>query len=71
MASKKPAKPIAGQNRTAPVLDPAVYGSLIKFYGMKTAKCVCGTCAKEIVKGMVREKGGAFYCSSVCAKNSK
>jgi len=71
MPGKKPAKPIAGQNRTAPVLDPAVYGSLVKFYGSKNAKCKCGTCAREVVSGMVREKGGAFYCSAVCAKNSK
>jgi ferredoxin len=70
MANKKPAKPIAGQSRTATVLDPAIYGSLIKIYGSKDARCQCGSCAREIVKGMVREKGGAFYCSTVCAKNS-
>ena len=70
MASKKPAKPIAGQNRTAPVLDPTIYGSLVMFYGMKQSPCTCGSCARKIVKGMVREKAGAFYCSTVCAKNS-
>lgn len=70
MAGKKPAKPIAGQSKSTAVLDPATYGSLIKFHGSKNAKCSCGTCAKEIVSGMVREKGGAFYCSTVCAKNS-
>lgn len=70
MASKKPAKPIAGQNRTAPTLDPATYGSLIKLYGSKNSKSKCGTCAKEIVSGMVREKNSVFYCSIVCVKAS-
>lgn len=71
MAGKKnkPAKPIAGQAK-APVLDVAVYGTLVKFYGFKGSPCVCGVCAREIVRGMVREKAGAFYCSTVCAKNS-
>lgn len=70
MASKKPAKPMANQVVKQVVLDPAIYGSLIKIYGSKDARCQCGSCAREIVKGMVREKGGAFYCSTVCAKNS-
>lgn len=69
MAGKKPAKAMAGQTKQV-TLDPAVYGSLIKFYGSKEAKCKCGSCAREIVRGMVREKGGAFYCSTVCAKKS-
>jgi len=70
MAGKKPAKPMANQVVKQVVLDPAIYGSLIKIYGSKDARCQCGSCAREIVKGMVREKGGAFYCSTVCAKNS-
>jgi hypothetical protein len=69
MAGKKPAKPMAGQTKQI-ALDPAVYGSLIKFHGSKDARCKCGSCAREIVRGMVREKGGAFYCSTVCAKKS-
>ena len=70
MAGKKPAKPMANQAVKQAVLDPAIYGSLIKIYGSKDTRCQCGSCAREIVKGMVREKGGAFYCSTACAKNS-
>jgi len=70
MAGKKPAKPMSNQAVKQVVLDPAIYGSLIKLYGSKDARCECGSCSREIVKGMVREKGGAFYCSTVCAKNS-
>ena len=70
MAGKKPAKPMAGQNRAAVVLDPAIYGSLVKLYGSKNSKSECGTCAKEIVSGMIREKNNIFYCSIVCVKTS-
>lgn len=68
MASKKPAKPQAGQNRTAPVLDPAIYGVQVKYAGMKSAPMVCSQCKKTTVTGMVRIKGDNMYCSPLCAK---
>jgi hypothetical protein len=70
MAGKKPAKPMSNQAVKQVVLDPAIYGSLIKLYGSKDALCKCGTCAKKIVSGMVREKNNIFYCSIVCVKTS-
>ena len=68
MAGKKPAKPIAGQNRTV-VQDPAIYGSIIKFVGMKSSPCVCSQCGRETIRGIVRIKTDIFFCSATCAKN--
>lgn len=66
MAGKKPAKPMAGQSKQ-PVLDPAIYGSLIKFYGFSGTGCKCASCGNVTIRGMVRQKGDNFYCSLVCA----
>jgi hypothetical protein len=66
MASKKPAKPMAGQSKQV-MQDPATHGSLILFYGSKDAACVCGKCGKRTVRGMVRMKAEKFYCSATCA----
>lgn len=66
MAGKKPAKPMAGQAKQA-VLDPAIYGTQIKYYGMKGASAKCPSCGKETIKGMVRLKNDLFYCSLACA----
>jgi hypothetical protein len=66
MASKKPAKPMAGQSKQT-TQDPTVYGSLIKIYGFKGAGCICNNCGKNTIHGMVRQKNDNFYCSAVCA----
>lgn len=69
MASKKPAKPIAGQAKQ-PVQDPAIYGSLLMFSGSKNAACSCAKCGKLTVRGMVRVKNDNYYCSIRCTLNS-
>jgi hypothetical protein len=66
MAPKKPAKPIAGQTKQA-VKDPAIYGQLTMFWGMRIAPCMCEGCAKRIVRGMIRVKQEKSYCSEKCA----
>lgn len=67
MAGKKPAKPMAGQNKKAD-LDPSIYGQLIKFVGSKDAQCSCTKCGRSVVRGMVRILGDNFYCSITCMK---
>lgn len=69
MSKKKPAKPIAGQSKL-PVLDPAVYGVTLKFFGSKNSACACNKCGKLTVRGMVRIKNDNYYCSMRCASNS-
>jgi hypothetical protein len=69
MAGKKPAKPMAGQAKQI-VQDPAVYGSMVKFMGTKTATSVCARCGKVTVNGMIRVKEDKSYCSGGCAKAS-
>lgn len=66
MAGKKPAKAMAGQTKQV-VLDPAVYGSQIKYMGSKNSPCTCPSCGKKTIRGMVRQKGEDFFCSLVCA----
>lgn len=70
MASKKPAKPIAGQTKQ-PVKDPAVYGQLVLFYGMKSAPSFCAQCGRKTVRGMIRIKADKHYCSEACAVSNK
>lgn len=65
MAGKKPAKPMAGQGKQE-VLDPAVYGTQIKYLGDKSSPCTCPTCGRSTIRGMVRMKGQEFYCSVRC-----
>lgn len=69
MASKKPAKPIAGQSRQQ-IQDPAVYGVMMMYIGSKEAPCKCAKCGKQTVKGMVRHKNDEFFCSVTCVKSS-
>jgi hypothetical protein len=69
MAGKKPAKPMAGQAKQA-VQDPAIYGSMVKFMGTKSATSVCLKCGRVTVSGMIRVKEGKSYCSAGCAKAS-
>lgn len=65
MAGKKPAKPMAGQNKQQ-VLDPAIYGQTVKFIGTKDSQCVCTKCGRKVVRGMVRLLGDSYYCSITC-----
>lgn len=69
MASKRPAKPIANQTKQA-VKDPAVYGSSMMYIGSKNARNKCPKCGTHTVRGMVRYKENAFFCSETCAKSS-
>jgi hypothetical protein len=69
MAGKKPAKPMAGQSKQV-VQDPAIYGAPLMFIGGKSASCACNKCGKLTVRGMVRVKNDAYYCSAGCASRS-
>jgi len=66
MATKKPAKPIAGQVKQA-VKDPAIYGQQTMYWGIKSAPSFCPTCERKTVRGMVRVKQEKIYCSENCA----
>lgn len=67
MAGKKPAKPMAGQSKTAK-LDPAIYGNLVRFVGTKDAGSECVECGRKTIRGMIRLKdAGQEFCSSGCA----
>lgn len=68
MAGKKPAKPMAGQSKQT-VLDPAIYGQLVKYVGSKSTPCSCKSCGNKTIRGMVRLKGENFFCSETCAKS--
>jgi len=67
MAGKKPAKPMAGQSKTV-VLDPKIYGTLVRFVGSKNAVSECSECSRVTVRGMIRLKeSGKHFCSVRCA----
>jgi len=68
--SKKPAKPMAGQSRTQ-TLDPNVYGTQVKYMGMKGCPSVCAKCGKNTLRGMVRVLGEKAYCSITCVTSDK
>lgn len=64
MASKKPAKPIAGQNRDTGKVLP---GKAIKYFGSsKASPFVCPTCSRELIKGVIYEDGSLMYCTRNC-----
>ena len=67
MATKKPAKPIAGQARSAPSLDPAIYGTQVRYLGLAGKHSTCETCGKVTKSGMLRMKEDKFYCTVKCA----
>jgi hypothetical protein len=69
MAGKKPAKAMAGTTKQA-VLDPAIYGISIKYYGTKNSPMICPSCKKSSVRGMVRLRGEEMLCSLRCAEQS-
>jgi|DEB19_MinimDraft_3_1074340.scaffolds.fasta_scaffold318034_2 hypothetical protein len=69
MAGKKPAKPMAGQSKQV-VLDPAIYGIAVKFFGTKSSPMVCVCCGRNSVRGMIRVRGDEYLCSLRCAEQS-
>jgi hypothetical protein len=69
MASKKPAKPMAGQSKQI-ALDPAIYGTAIKYMGDKNSPFSCSNCHRSIVRGMIRLRGEEYICSLTCAEQS-
>jgi hypothetical protein len=69
MASKKPAKPMAGQSKQV-TLDPAIYGTTIKYMGDKNSPVSCSHCRRSIVRGMIRLRGQEYICSLTCAEQS-
>ena len=69
MAGKKPAKVMAGTTKQL-VLDPAIYGISVKYYGTKNSPMVCPSCNKPSVRGMVRVRGEEMLCSLRCAEQS-
>ena len=69
MAGKKPAKPIAGQNRDK---GPQLPGKAVKFFGAaNTAPFVCPTCSRELTKGIVYEDNSKMYCKRGCIPSVK
>jgi hypothetical protein len=66
MAGKKPAKAMASQAKQQ-ILDPAIYGVQIKYYGDNSSPARCKVCGKSVVRGMMRLKSEEFYCSIGCA----
>lgn len=69
MAGKKPAKAMAGKGQVH-AQDPAIYGSPLRYVGMKGMSATCGKCGKQTTRGMVRSKGDSLYCSALCASLS-
>ena len=69
MAGKKPAKAMAGQTKQV-VLDPAIYGISVKYFGTKNSPMVCLNCNKISVRGMIRVRGEEMLCSLRCAEQS-
>lgn len=64
MASKKPAKPIAGQSRDKGKELP---GKAVLFYGMHGAEPFrCPTCSRAFVKGIFYEENNVGYCKRGC-----
>lgn len=64
MASKKPAKPIAGQSRDESKFLP---GKAIKYMGAKGREpFVCPTCNRSLTKGIIYEVGANMFCKRTC-----
>jgi hypothetical protein len=68
MSGKKPAKPQSGGRTNVPQ-DPAVYGSVVRYVGIKGSACKCHKCGKETARGIVRMKADLLFCSASCAKS--
>lgn len=69
MASKKPARAMSGQTKQT-ILDPAIYGIVVKYIGDKNSPTKCFNCNRSIVRGMIRVRGEEYICSLTCAEQS-
>lgn len=67
---KKSAKTVAGQVKTTPKLDPAMYGTQVRYLGLAGAAAVCATCGKRTKSGMLRMKENKFYCTVKCVEKT-
>lgn len=64
MASKKPAKPMAGQGNND---TKKLAGKAVLYFGSKDAeKFVCPTCNRSLVKGIIYEEGNSAFCTRTC-----
>jgi hypothetical protein len=70
MATKKRNIQPPTQTPKQVVLDPVMYGTLIKYVGAAGAYSECDNCGKKTVRGMVRMKGDLMYCSITCIEKT-
>ena len=64
MAGKKPAKPIAGQNRDK---EPKLPGKAVMYVGSKNAVAFCcPTCNRTFNRGIFFEENSIGYCTRRC-----
>lgn len=65
MAGKKPAKPIAGQNREK---GPQLPGTPVKYIAPSKngALFMCPTCNRTVARGIIYLHDNAFYCKRGC-----
>lgn len=64
MASKKPAKPMAGQSRD---MSKSLPGKPLMYFGSAKAQAfVCPTCSRSLIKGIIYEEGNSSYCTRTC-----
>ncbi len=62
MASKKPAKPIAGQAKA-----PQLPGKAVMYFGSSNAEpFVCHSCGASFIKGIYYEEANKGYCRRIC-----
>lgn len=67
MASKKPAKPIAGQSREK---QPELPGKAVKYIvpANSGVSFECPTCKRSLSRGIIYEYEGNLYCKRGCIK---
>jgi hypothetical protein len=65
MASKKPAKPIAGQSRDTSKLLPGKPTKYIAPIKGQNA-FVCPTCNRELYRGIIFEHESKYFCTRKC-----
>ena len=65
MATKKPAKPIAGQNRDTSKL---LLGKAVKYMSLDRGvnPFICPKCSRGLYKGIVYEQDNVMYCTRNC-----
>jgi len=64
MASKKPAKPMAGQANDT---NKKLSGKAVMYFGSKTAQpFICPTCSRTLTKGIVYEEANSMFCTRTC-----